>query len=139
MTRDPTVVRDEDRAEPLLARLEGQHLDAAPVVDPDGQLLGVVTRRSLQRLLRSGSAIETTDRGGARNLLVRDVMDTRTVWVEPSDDLDTVVRQMTRYRVRSMPVVERSGSRRRLVGMVSRADLLRGAKPPRSAQEDSVR
>jgi CBS domain-containing protein len=53
---------------------------------------------------------------------------------EPGDSLDEVVRQMTRHRVRSVPVVERARSRRQLVGMVSRGDLLRGfGKPPGSA------
>jgi CBS domain-containing protein len=61
-------------------------------------------------------------------------MDTRKVWVEPADDLDAVLRQMTRYHVRSVPVVERSGRHHRLVGIVSRGDLLRGtAQPPASA------
>jgi CBS domain-containing protein len=61
-------------------------------------------------------------------------MDTRKVWVEPAEGLDAVVQQMTRYHARSGPVVERFGSRRRFVGMLSRGDLLRGAaRPPASA------
>jgi CBS domain-containing protein len=61
-------------------------------------------------------------------------MDTRKVWVEPADNLDAVLRQMTRYHVRSVPVIERSGGRYRVVGIVSRGDLVRGsAKPPASA------
>jgi CBS domain-containing protein len=60
---------------------------------------------------------------------VRDVMDTRRVSVEPTDGLDVAVRQMTRHRVRSVPVVEPSGRQRRLVGLVSRGDLLRRTPP----------
>src|SRR5262245_20232403 len=127
MTRDPMVVHREDDAAPLLGLFEEQDFNAFPVVDPEGNLLGVVTKLSLLRLVRSGGAAVTS----APALRVRDVMDTRNVSVEPTDGLDAVARQMTRYHVRSVPVVERSGSRRRLVGMVSRGDLLRGlTKPP---------
>jgi CBS domain-containing protein len=127
MTRDPLVVHGEDDAQPLLGLFEGQDFNAVPVVDPEGHLVGVVTKLSLLRLLRGGRAIGTTE---APSLRVRDVMDTRKVWVEPAEGLDAVVRQMTRYHVRSVPVVERSGRHHRLVGMVSRGDLLRSVPRP---------
>jgi CBS domain-containing protein len=131
MTRDPMAVHREDDAAPLLGLFEEQDFNAFPVVDPGGNLLGVVTKLSLLRLFRSGGADVTSAPAGPSTLRVRDVMDTRNVSVEPTDNLDAVVRQMTRYHVRSVPVVERSGSRRRLVGMVSRGDLLHGfSKPP---------
>jgi CBS domain-containing protein len=139
MTRNPRVVHAENDAEPLLAMFEGQDFNAVPVVDPEGYLLGMVTKLSLLRLFRGGSATGTTGTVGPSKLRVRDVMDPRKVWVEPMEGLDAVVRQMTRYHVRSVPVVERSGSRRLLVGMVSRGDLLRGiAKPTAPAQEESA-
>jgi CBS domain-containing protein len=122
MTRQPMVCHLEDAATPLLTLFEERDFNAIPVVDSEGHLLGVVTKLSLLRLLRGGTA-ETAP---PLSLRVRDVMDTRKVWVEPVDDLAAVVRQMSRYHVRSVPVVERSGGQRRLVGMVSRGDLLRG-------------
>lgn len=132
MTRHPMVVHGEDDAEPLLALFEAHDFNAMPVVDAEDHLVGVVTKLSLLRLFR-GSATRSAKAGSPASLHVRDVMDTRKMWVEPADDLDAVVRQMTRYHVRSVPVVERSGRRHRLVGMVSRGDLLRGiAKPPAS-------
>jgi CBS domain-containing protein len=139
MTRDPMVVHRDDYAEPLLTLFEEQDFNAVPVVDSEGHLLGVVTKLSLLRLLRGGSTAATTETVGSSTLRVRDVMDTRKVWVEPAEDLDAVVRQMTRYHVRSVPVVERSGSRRRLVGMVSRGDLLRGIpRRPASTEGEST-
>jgi CBS domain-containing protein len=125
MTRLPTVVHADDYAEPLLALFEGHDFNAVPVVDPEGCLLGMVTKLSLLRLFHGRSA-EGTERVDPLSLRVGDIMDTRKISVEPGDSLDEVVRQMTRHRVRSVPVVERAGSRRRLVGMVSRGDLLRG-------------
>jgi CBS domain-containing protein len=126
MTRDPMVVRGDDDAEPLLTLFEGRDFNAVPVVDSGGHLVGVVTKLSLLRLFRGWSATGTTEVERPQGLRARDVMDTRKVWVEPEDGLDALLRQMTRYHVRSVPVVERSGRRQRLVGMVSRGDLLRG-------------
>src|SRR5262249_31665735 len=126
MTPEPMVVHPEDDPEALLALFEGQDFNVLPVVDPGGDLVGMVTKLNLLRLLRGISATGTTDTLVRSRLRVRDVMDTRKVWVEPGDGLDVVVRHMTRHHVRSVPVIERSGSRRWLVGMVSRGDLLRG-------------
>ena len=129
MTRDPMVVHSEDDVGPLLTLFNRQDFNAFPVIDPDGNLLGVVTKLSLLRLFGPGGTA-TSEPAGPSTLRVRDVMDTRNVSVEPKDNLDAVVRQMSRYHVRSVPVVERSGSRRRLVGMVSRGDFLRVVPRP---------
>jgi CBS domain-containing protein len=85
-----------DDAEPLLALFERQDFNAVPVVDGEGHLLRVVTKLSLLRLLRRGAASGTTEPPGPPGVRVRDVMDTRAVWVDPADALDAVVRQMTR-------------------------------------------
>jgi CBS domain-containing protein len=130
MTPEPTVVHPDDEAQLLLALFEGRDFNALPVVDPAGHLLGMVTKLSLLRLFRGMSTPGNTDPLAPSSLRVRDIMDTRKVWVEPADGLDVVVRHMTRHRVRSVPVVERSADHRRLVGMVSRGDLLRGFRKP---------
>jgi CBS-domain-containing membrane protein len=83
MTRHPMVVHREDDAEPLLTFFEEQDFNAFPVVDPDGNLLGVVTKLSLLRLFRGGGAAATSAPAGPSALRVRDVMDTRNVSVEP--------------------------------------------------------
>src|SRR5215470_13963318 len=88
MTRDPMVVHREDEAEPLLALFAHQDFNAVPVVDPEGHLVGVVTKLSLLRLLRGGSAAAATEPTSLSVLRVGDVMDTRNVSVEPADDLD---------------------------------------------------
>jgi CBS domain-containing protein len=79
------------------------------------------TKLSLLRLFRRGTITGSTR--DLSSLRVRDVMDTRKVWVETADGLDAIVNQMARYHVRSVPVVTRAGSARRLVGIVSYRDL----------------
>ena len=65
-------------------------------------------------------------------------MGTPTADVEPADPLTAVVDRMARHRLRSIPVVRRSGGTRTLVGIVSRGDLLKGlAGRPGPAAEHS--
>jgi CBS domain-containing protein len=61
MARDPVIVHGEDDAEPLLAIFEGHDFNAVAVVDAEGYLLGMVTKLSLLRLSRGGSATGTTE------------------------------------------------------------------------------
>src|SRR5262249_16450119 len=124
MTRDPLVVRSDDAAEPLLAVFEGKDFNALPVVDADGELLGMVAKAALLRLVRVAPG--TTQAVDPASLRVRDIMDTRKVWVDTTDTLDRVVHQMARYYVRGVPVIARSGGRRQLVGIVSYKDLRSG-------------
>jgi CBS domain-containing protein len=133
MTPNPTVVHVEDEAEPLLDLFRQRDFNVVPVVDVEGHLVGVVTKLNLLRLFHRVASSGTSDPGGSSTLRVRDVMDTRAVWVELADSLEAVVRQMTRHHTRSVPVVEGSRGRRRLVGIVSRGDLLRGLA------QDSIR
>src|SRR5262245_51734899 len=121
MTREPVVVHHDDDPTPLLALFERKDFNAVPVVDTKGRLLGMVNKLTLLRLFRRDSTTRS-----AASLRVQDIMDTRRVWVEPGDGLGAVVQRMTRYHVRSVPVVVRTGGRRQLVGIVSYSDLRRG-------------
>jgi len=138
MTPNPLVIHPEDDAEPLLALFEGQDFNAVPVVDDGGHLLGMVTKLGLLRLFRVGNVTGATGAEAPASLRVRDIMDTRKVWVEAGDGLDVVVQRMTRYHVRSVPVVVRAGGGRRLVGIVTYRDLRSMvARPPASVLESA--
>ncbi|GAA4547348.1 CBS domain-containing protein [Pseudonocardia xishanensis] len=67
---------------------------------------------------------ESGARVGLRRSLVRDVMSTAVVSVEPETTIDEVIRTLTGHAVRAVPVVRGS----RLLGVVSEADLMRGAE-----------
>jgi CBS domain-containing protein len=122
MSPDPAVVHPEDEVGPLLELFERRDFYAVLVADAAGNLVGIVTKLSLLRLFRRAASSATPDTAAWAGVPVSEVMDTRTVWVEPADPLDALVRQMMRHRVLSVPVVERAPTD----GMVSRGDLLRG-------------
>jgi CBS domain-containing protein len=106
-----------------------------PVVDAEGQLVGMVTegdflRRSeigterrrprwLEFVLGPGRMAEDYVRAAGRK--VEDVMTRDPVTVREDDDLETVVELMERRRVKRFPVL-RDG---KIVGIVSRANLMR--------------
>lgn len=105
-----------------------------PVVDAEGQLVGMVTegdflRRSeigterrrprwLEFVLGPGRMAEDYVRAAGRK--VEDVMTRDPVTVREDDDLETVVELMERRRVKRFPVL-RDG---KMVGIVSRANLM---------------
>jgi CBS domain-containing protein len=119
-------------------------LRVMPVVD-GAVLVGVVTRSDLLRVRsRPGPLGRLTQRfrgdddavpapvRARRNApthpgtgQVRDAMTTEVVTARPTDQVDTVAAQLVELRHRSLPVVD---EQRRLVGLVSEADLL-GREP----------
>lgn len=86
-----------------------------PVVDEDGHLLGVVGEAEVVRQLAMASPL-----GQPR---VRDVMSPEVLSVSPDDPLLDVVELFCRMPLTSVPVVQHD----RLVGVVSRRDLVRAA------------
>ena len=91
-----------------------------PVVEK-GQLVGVLTRREIDRALHHGLG----------EAVVRSYMHTGDVAVSPSDSVATVQQVMTDHGVGQVPVVERGS----VLGIVTRTDLIKlwsaGARPSR--------
>ncbi|HEX2714589.1 MAG TPA: chloride channel protein, partial [Candidatus Acidoferrales bacterium] len=93
----------------------GQHL--FPVVDPEGNLKGVVTRRDLRTWVEEASLVGDGPPCG-------ELMHKDPVVAYPDEPLRVVVFRMAEKGITRMPVVERPGSAK-LVGMVSLDDLLK--------------
>jgi CBS domain-containing protein len=88
---------------------------AVPVLDPKGMLLGVITDRDI--------CMAAYTRGQPLwACAVRSVMSTPTYTCTPEDSVDRVAEIMRTHKVRRVPVVDAD---KRLVGMVSLADLAR--------------
>jgi CBS domain-containing protein len=124
MTSPVVTVSPDDHLKDVAATLVRHGINAAPVVDAGGRLLGIVSEADVlpleaaaDRRARQGPAA-----GAARRLprRVREVM-TRSVYTI-ADDADAAVaaRLLLRHGRKSVPVV--AGGR--VVGVVSRRDLL---------------
>jgi len=92
----------------------GQHL--YPIVNEQGAMTGVATRRDLQRLVQEGD--------GQSDHTLSEYVKTSPVVAYPDENLRTVVYRMAETGYTRFPVVERT-NRQHLVGMVSLSDLLK--------------
>jgi len=85
-----------------------------PVVDGDGQLVGVLTR---------GDIRELTAKGGDARRALREVVREETLAAYPDEPLRSVVYRMAEKGLTRMPVVERETGQ--FLGLVSLDDLLK--------------
>ena len=83
-----------------------------PVVDPEMQLLGILTAYDIINFAVSGVAEQT---------LVNEVMSKDVFSFPPDTDLPTLVNGCLKRRMHRVPVVDNG----RLVGMISRRDIMR--------------
>jgi CBS domain-containing protein len=110
-------------------------ISAVPVVDEAGAVLGLVSegdllrraelgtqkQRSAWRAFFTGTAKLAEDYVRSHAKVADDVMTRDVVCVGPGTPLDTIADLMEQHRIKRVPVVQE----RRLVGIVSRANLLR--------------
>jgi CBS domain-containing protein len=122
MTTAVITISAEEPAARAADFLIEQNLTGLPVVDPELQVLGIVSDLDLILALRYGIDLYQTT--------VAEVMDTRPLFVEPETDLETVVDLMDDWRVRRLPVCEAG----RVIGVISRGDVLRVLHAPYSAE-----
>jgi CBS domain-containing protein len=113
MTTDLFTVNENDVIDLAAAQMDWQHIRHVPVEDNDHRLVGLVTYRTLLRILLRGDNHEPTP--------VRDVMEKSLVTVEPDTPTLEVVRLMKNRKISSLPVVENG----RLVGIITERDLIR--------------
>ena len=120
------VVRDYmDKVVPTLSPetdiLEGvdfllkNHVTGAPVVDPDGHVIGILTEKDCLRLLSTGMEADMP-RG-----VVRDFMTKEVASVPPDMNVYFLAGHFLKANYRRLPVIEKG----KLVGAITRFDVLR--------------
>lgn len=102
-----TTVRD------LLSVLAEHNIGAAVVCDDDSPLDGIVSERDVVRALVSGPE--------ALDSPVRDIMTTEVRTVTPNESVHDLMRLMTQYRIRHVPVLDGET----LTGIVSIGDVVK--------------
>jgi CBS domain-containing protein len=135
MTRHVISVSPDATVEEAARQMLERGISGLMVVDARGELAGVVTEGDLLRRDEIGTvrhrpwwlrmlvspgrqAADFTRTHGRR---VRDIMTQDVITVPTEAPLEQVVEAMERYRIKRVPVTENN----RVIGVVSRADLLR--------------
>lgn len=123
MTRDVVSAQPGDS----LARLRNLMIDRdvrhMPVTEGDGNLVGLVSQRDLLRnhLIEQTDVPDFIEDALLERLLVREVMTTGVVSVEPESDIREAAQIMFENKYGCLPVVEGN----RLVGILTESDFVR--------------
>ena len=134
MTTKVVAVAPDTPVDAVAALLLERHVSAVPVIDEDRRILGVVSEGDLMRRSKvtrrrpwwlvtfRDAEILAREFVKAHGLYAKDVMTQEVVTVTEETPIATIAELLEEKGIKRVPVV-RDG---RLVGIVSRADLLRG-------------
>jgi len=135
MTRDPVTTGPEAALQEAASLMVSHRISGLPVIEAGGTLVGMITEGDLLRRVELGTAgppagwlaallapgRAVSDYVRTHSNKVRDVMTAQVISITPETPLAEVVALMQAHQVKRFPVLQSS----RLVGIVSRADLLR--------------
>lgn len=119
MTSDLFTVNEDEVIDLVACLMDWKHIRRVPVEDNEHRLVGLVTHRSLLRLL----AREHTR--GVGSTSVRSVMQRDLITVGPETSSLDALLIMKEHRIGCLPVVEGG----RLVGIITEWDFMRVAEP----------
>ena len=118
MTEDLVTLHPDTDLVEAVAVLLAHEISGAPVVDDDGQYLGVFSEKSaLHAVMDAAYEQLPTSK-------VRAFTDTKAQTIEPDTHLLTIAQIFVMTPYRRLPVLDAEG---KLVGQVSRRDVLRAA------------
>jgi len=107
-------IDENDTLATAARRMRDLGVGSLPICGADGRLHGIVTDRDIVvKCIAEGS-----DPGQMR---ASSFAQGTLFWVDANSDVNEVLRQMEEHRIKRLPVIED----RRLVGMISEADLAR--------------
>ena len=154
MTSSVLTVQPDTEVREVAALLLEHGISAMPVVAGDGRVLGIVSegdlinrpeghtrhRRSWWLELLQGTEDQTREYLKAHGRRAEDVMTPDVVSIQEDTPIARIARLLEKHRIKRVPVL-REG---RLVGIVSRADLLQGLAmsertEPEAADDRAVR
>ncbi|MFN3201111.1 MAG: glutamate-cysteine ligase family protein [Bradymonadia bacterium] len=127
MTTDLVTVRPSDPMELAVSMMDWQRVRHVPVEDDQGHLVGMVSFRSILRMVKRlfhhtpGESVDFTTEDAFEGVIVEEVMRPNPVHVSPDTPTNEALRIMREYRVSSLPVVDKGNQ---LVGLVTSYDFM---------------
>jgi len=117
MSRNVLTAHPDDRVGYVARLMRDWDFGALPVVDRNDRLIGIVTDRDITMRLVANEA-------DTRNTTVADCMTERAFACHADDSVRECMSQMSRHRIRRLPVINDRG---RVIGVISQGDLARHA------------
>jgi CBS domain-containing membrane protein len=123
MTESVATLRPDDSIATLNDLMTSRHVRHVPIVDAEGDLVGLVSHRDLLRaaLSRASELPVSAQRQILRHIRIEEIMIADPETTEPEVDLREAAQVMLENKYGCLPVVEGS----RLVGILTEADFVR--------------
>ncbi len=131
MTTDVITVSRETGIRDAARLMFRNRVSGLPVTSPEGSLIGIITEADFLRL-------EVERQDGATDLgeTVGDVMSDGVVTTSPDTEVYDAAKMMTFQDIKRLPVVDDDA---RLLGIISRADIVSVFTRPDDVIEDEIR
>jgi len=113
MTSDVFTVHPEDLVDLAASLMDWKHLRYVPVEDKDGHLIGLISWRSVMKVISRGDA--------GRGVPVRELMQPNPISIRPEATTLEAIQVMRQHEISCLPVVNAQG---RLVGIVTEHDFM---------------
>ena len=145
MTSEVVAVRPETPLKEAARLMVASRVSGLPVTDQQGVLVGIITEgdflhREVERERPRRHGLLDALLGGAHSLaeaeLVEEAMSTGVVTIPPDATLADAARVMAAREVKRLPVVGEDG---RVLGVISRADIVAAFTRPDEVIEDEIR
>lgn len=118
MTRDITVIREEETIREAAERLAKDDVGVLPITDNRKHLKGMLTDRDIVvHVIAQGKDPDNTR--------ARELEQGELVTLRPDDSIKHALDLMAEHKVRRLPVVDGD----RIIGMVSQADVAKSVSP----------
>jgi CBS domain-containing protein len=128
MTRSVVCAYPAAQFKEIAEALHRNGINTVPVLDEDRHVVGVVTASDLLARVGYARPLPRGHRPGHQDkrhkvhaATAHELMTSPAITITPGASIADAAHLLSRYRVRSLPVVDRHGA---LAGMVSRADLI---------------
>jgi len=124
--KDVPVVRADTSLEQVAELVLEHYLQMAVCVDDREQVIGIIFDSDLIKYVLEQKDISVLSKikeffGQHKEVSLKDLLHTSFYYLQPEDDLQTIIQTMQKYKVKRLPVLTEE---RRLVGVVERDSLL---------------
>jgi CBS domain-containing protein len=123
MSADVSTVGANDKLSVAEALMKHEGIRHLPVVNEDGHLCGIITKRDLFRgaLLRALGYGSRAENQVLNSIVIKEAMTDDVLTTKPGTPLAEAAKLMIKYKVGCLPVVDGE----RLVGMLSEGDFVK--------------
>lgn len=148
MTTRVITVEPDATVQDIAKRLMANSISAVPVVERNGRLIGIISEGDLMRRPETGTekqpswwlSFMTSPDEAARNFVkshgrqATDVMTREVVTVQEDTSVQEIAELLEKHQIKRVPVVRGD----KVVGIVSRSNLIRGLATQRSIEAPSA-